>query len=142
MANWHCDPSYHPYKRPLIDILGEPLRPDQLWNPDAVLRVEDIQHRPDTQDRLDKAAATQLVFEDAMIHVVDHLLRSTGANRLVLTGGTHSSRRALRCCALANQASLKCSSSRMLPTAFSATPPVSTSRLAPVLRSRGATAGI
>ena len=52
-----------------------------------MLRVEDINHRPDTQDRLDKAAATQLVFEDAMIHVVDHLLRTTGANRLVLTGG-------------------------------------------------------
>lgn len=87
LANWYCDPFDHPYKRALIDILGEPLRPDQLWNPDAVLRVEDIKHRPDTQDRLDKAAATQLVFEDAMIHVVDHLLRATGANRVVLTGG-------------------------------------------------------
>ncbi len=87
LANWYCDPFEHPYKRELIEILGEPLRPDQLWNPDAVLRVEDIEHRPDTQDRLDKAAATQLVFEDAMIHVVDHLLRITGANRLVLTGG-------------------------------------------------------
>ncbi len=87
MANWQCDPSYHPYKPALIDILGEPLKPDQLWNPDAMLRVEDIKHRPDTQDRLDKAAATQLVFEDAMIHVVDHLLRTTGAHRLVLTGG-------------------------------------------------------
>ena len=71
----------------LIDILGEPLKPDQLWNPDAVLRVEDIHHRPDTRDRLDKAAATQLVFEDAMIHVVDHLLRATASKRLVLTGG-------------------------------------------------------
>jgi carbamoyltransferase len=87
MANWYCDPFDHPYKAALIDILGEPLKPDRLWNPDAVLRVEDIDHRPDTGDRLDKAAATQLVFEDAMIHVVDHLLRSTGANRLVLTGG-------------------------------------------------------
>ncbi|MBR0715441.1 carbamoyltransferase C-terminal domain-containing protein [Bradyrhizobium liaoningense] len=87
MANWYCDPFDHPYKQPLIDILGEPLRPDQLWNPDAVLRVEDIQHRSDTKDRLDKAAATQLVFEDAMIHVVDHLLRTTGTNRVVLTGG-------------------------------------------------------
>ncbi len=87
MANWYCEPDVHPYKPPLIDILGEPLKPDQLWNPDAVLRVEDIQHRPDTQDRLDKAAATQLVFEDAIVHVVDHLLRSTGASRLVLTGG-------------------------------------------------------
>lgn len=87
MANWYCDPFDHPYKQALTDILGEPLKPDQLWNPDAVLRVEDIHHRPDTRDRLDKAAATQLVFEDAMIHVVDHLLRTTGASRLVLTGG-------------------------------------------------------
>jgi carbamoyltransferase len=87
LANWYCDPFEHPYKPALIEILGEPLKPDQLWNPDAVLRVEDIHHRPDTQDRLDKAAATQLVFEDAMIHVVDHLLRMTGANQLVLTGG-------------------------------------------------------
>jgi len=87
MANWYCDLVDHPYKASLIDVLGEPLAPDQLWNPDAVLRVEDIHHRPDTKDRLDKAAATQLVFEDAMIHVVDHLLRITGARRLVLTGG-------------------------------------------------------
>jgi carbamoyltransferase len=87
LANWYCDPFDHPYKAALIDILGEPLKPEQLWNPDAMLRVEDIHHRPDTQDRLDKAAATQLLFEDAMIHVVDHLLRSTGASRLVLTGG-------------------------------------------------------
>ena len=87
MANWYCDPFDHPYKPPLTAILGEPLTSDQLWNPDAVLRVEDIHHRPDTRDRLDKAAATQLVFEDAMIHVVDHLLRITGAHRLVLTGG-------------------------------------------------------
>jgi carbamoyltransferase len=87
MANWHCEPDVNPYKSPLIDILGEPLKPEQLWNPDAMLRVEDIEHRPDTRDRLDKAAATQLVFEDAIIHVIDHLLRTTGANRLVLTGG-------------------------------------------------------
>src|ERR1700759_3802083 len=87
LANWYADPFENPYHRPLMDILGEPLKPAQLWNPDAVLRVEDIEHRPDTQDRLDKAAATQLVFEDTLHHVGDHLLRTTGANRLVLTGG-------------------------------------------------------
>jgi carbamoyltransferase len=87
MANWYCDPADRPYKPALIDILGEPLRPDQLWNPDALLTIEKIEHRPDTQDRLDKAAATQMVFEDAMIHIVDHLLRVTGTNKLVLTGG-------------------------------------------------------
>ena len=48
MANWQCDPFEHPYKRALLELLGEPLKPDQLWNPDAVLRVEDINHRPDT----------------------------------------------------------------------------------------------
>jgi carbamoyltransferase len=87
MANWYCDPFKNPYKPALRDILGPPIAPEQLWNPDAVLRVEDIHHRPDTRDRLDKAAATQLVLEDGMIHVVDHLLRVTGAHRLVLTGG-------------------------------------------------------
>jgi carbamoyltransferase len=46
-----------------------------MWNPDAVLRVEDIHHHPNTQERLDKAAATQMVFEDALIHIVDCLIR-------------------------------------------------------------------
>jgi carbamoyltransferase len=87
MGNWCCDPYDKPYHLALIEVLGEPLKPEQLWNPDAVLRVEDIEHRPDTKDRLDRAAATQLVFEDALIHIVDHLLRVTGAGRLVLTGG-------------------------------------------------------
>ncbi|WP_315832489.1 carbamoyltransferase C-terminal domain-containing protein [Bradyrhizobium prioriisuperbiae] len=87
LAHWHSDPFVEPYSPALIDLLGPPLKPNELWNPDAMLRVEDIHHRPDTQYRLDKAAATQMVFEDAMIHIVDDLLRRTGANRLVLTGG-------------------------------------------------------
>ena len=87
MANWYCQPFDNPYKAPLIKILGEPLTTEQLWNPDAMLRVEDINRRPDTKDRLNKAAATQLVFEDALIHIVDHVLRATGAHRVVLTGG-------------------------------------------------------
>jgi len=69
----------------LIEILGEPLRPDQLWKSDAVLRVETSITGPTQKIRLDKAAATQLVLEDAIIHVVDHLLRATapaaGADR-------------------------------------------------------------
>jgi carbamoyltransferase len=53
-----------------------------MWNPDAVLRVEDIHHQPNTQERLDKSAATQMVFEDALNHVVDCLIRTTGSDRL------------------------------------------------------------
>jgi carbamoyltransferase len=59
-----------------------------MWNPDAVLRVEDIRHAPITAERVDKAAAVQLVFEDALFHVVEHLIRTTRGTRLVMTGGT------------------------------------------------------
>jgi carbamoyltransferase len=32
--------------------------------------------------------ATQLVFEDALFHIVGHMIRQTGSSRLLLTGGT------------------------------------------------------
>jgi len=88
LANWPRNLFDRPYTDALTSILGAPVASKDMWNPDRVLRVEDIRHRPDTQDRLDKAAATQLVFEDALVHVVDHFIRSTGSDRLVLTGGT------------------------------------------------------
>ena len=87
MANWYCDPFDHPYKPALIDILGDRCSPTSSGIPMRCCASRTSSTAPDTKDRLDKAAATQLVFEDAMIHVVDHLLRTTGANRLVLTGG-------------------------------------------------------
>jgi carbamoyltransferase len=88
LANWHCDDMLrNPYTPELVEILGPPLAPEQMWNPDAILRVEDIQHHPHTQERVDKAAATQMVFEDALIHIVDGFIRATGSDRLVLTGG-------------------------------------------------------
>jgi carbamoyltransferase len=86
-ANWPRDFS-KPYTKELIRILGEPIALKDMWNPDAVLRVEDIRHKEDTQERLDKAAATQMVFEDALVHIIDHLIRRTGSDQLVLTGGT------------------------------------------------------
>ena len=87
LANWPRNLLRKPYTPELIGILGSPIAPEDMWNPDAVLRVEDIRHQPNTQDRLDKAAATQMVFEDALIHIIDCLIRTTGSDRLVLTGG-------------------------------------------------------
>ncbi len=87
LANWHRDPFHKPYTPELIRILGAPIAPKDMWNPDAVLRVEDIHHAKDTQERLDKAAATQMVFEDALFHIIDYAIRQTGSDRLVLTGG-------------------------------------------------------
>lgn len=87
LANWPRDILHAPYTDALKAILGEPIALQDMWNPDAVLRIEDIQHSDITQSRLDKAAATQMVFEDALMHVIDHLIRTTGSERLVLTGG-------------------------------------------------------
>jgi carbamoyltransferase len=88
LANWHRSLVRKPYTRELVRILGEPIPQEKLWNPDAILRVEEKDHAPDTQDRLDKAAAAQMVFEDALFHIVDYLIRETGSDRLILSGGT------------------------------------------------------
>jgi carbamoyltransferase len=88
LANWQRNIRDKPYSDALTRVLGEPITQENMWNPDAVLRVEDIRHKENTQERLDKAAATQMVFEDALIHVIDHFIRTTKSERLVLTGGT------------------------------------------------------
>ncbi len=88
LANWHRSLVRKPYTRELASILGEPIPQEQRWNPDAVLRVEEKDRSPDTQERLDKAAATQMVFEDALFHIVAYLIRETGSDRLILSGGT------------------------------------------------------
>jgi carbamoyltransferase len=88
LANWHVGGERWPYTARLEKLLGPPIPRAQMWNPDAVLNVDDIEHSEATQERVDKAAATQLVFEDVMFHVVGHALRTTRSDKLVLTGGT------------------------------------------------------
>jgi carbamoyltransferase len=88
LANWHRGGCSSPYTKRLSRLIGEPIAPKDMWHPDAVLRVEDIRHAPITSDRVDKAAAVQLVFEDALFHIVEHLIRTTRSTRLVMTGGT------------------------------------------------------
>ncbi len=87
LANWPRSIVYRPYTEALTRILGDPIPAEKMWNPDSVLRIEDIKHPESTKERLDKAAACQLVFEDAIFHIVDHFIRATGSERLVLTGG-------------------------------------------------------
>ena len=88
LANWVRAGERQPYTHELEKIVGQPIPRERMWNPDAVLRVEDIEHSAPVRERVDIAAATQLVFEDALFHVVEHLIRTTGSDRLVLTGGT------------------------------------------------------
>ncbi|MGB8036505.1 MAG: carbamoyltransferase C-terminal domain-containing protein, partial [Pseudolabrys sp.] len=87
LANWQRNILNRPYSDALKQILGEPIALKDMWNPDAVLRLEDIKHKENTQERLDKAAATQMVFEDALMHLLAHFISATGIHRLVLTGG-------------------------------------------------------
>lgn len=88
LANWPRRLQVDPYMPALTDVLGPPLPPEKLWNPDAVMKVDAYGEIGDQQQRFDKAAATQLVFEDALFHIVGHLIRHTGSSKLVLTGGT------------------------------------------------------
>jgi carbamoyltransferase len=88
LANWHNGGEHDPYTQLLRDMIGDPIPPEKMWNPDAVLRVEETEHAAPTHERVDLAAATQLVFEDVLFHVVDHLIRTTQSDQLVLTGGT------------------------------------------------------
>lgn len=87
MANWHIKSHQEPYAKELIDILGEPIKPGDMWDPDAVLNVDDVSHSEVTQERVDKAAALQMVFEDGFAHILDFLIKKTNSNKLVLTGG-------------------------------------------------------
>jgi carbamoyltransferase len=50
--------------------------------------VDDLRHSKITRDRVDAAAAVQMVFEDALFHIVDYLIRTTESDQLVLCGGT------------------------------------------------------
>jgi carbamoyltransferase len=88
LANWPRGLQRRPYTTALAQMIGPPIPEEEMWNPDAVLRPDDIHHAEITQERLDKAAATQLVFEDVLFHVVGHLIRLTGSHKLVMTGGT------------------------------------------------------
>jgi len=88
LANWHLGGEREAYTKALREAIGDPIPPERMWNPDAILRVEDLEHADVTRDRVDLAAATQLVFEDVLFHVVDDLIRRAGSDRLVLTGGT------------------------------------------------------
>jgi carbamoyltransferase len=88
MVSWQTHGERQPYADGLRAVVGDPIPHERMWNPDAVLNVDDIEHSTTTRDRVDKAAATQLVFEDALFHIVGHFIRSTGASRLVMTGGT------------------------------------------------------
>jgi len=88
LANWPRSLQVRPYTPALQDILGNPIGLEAMWKPDAVMRVDPGGDIGDAQERFDKAAATQLVFEDALFHIIGHWKRVTGSERLVLTGGT------------------------------------------------------
>lgn len=88
LANWPRRGMDRPFRAPLVDLLGPPIALADMWDPDAILSVDDIEHAEITRERVDKAAALQLVFEDGLFHVIGDLIARTGAQRLVLTGGT------------------------------------------------------
>jgi len=90
LANWHRAGYSNPYTPALTKLLGSPILPADFWNPDRVLQVADVanKHPSATHHHVDKAAATQLIFEDVLFHIVRHFIQQTGSHQLVLSGGT------------------------------------------------------
>lgn len=88
MGEWHLRGCISPYTRSLEDVIGKAIPKEKMWNPDAVLSVEDVVHSEITRERVDKAAAVQLLFEDMLFHIIEHLIINTGSDKLVLAGGT------------------------------------------------------
>ncbi len=89
IANWHQGAKAMPPRRCFGEIINGFDFPRQNVEPRMpILCVDNARPADATTDRVDLAAATQLVFEDVLFHVVDHLIRTTGSDQLVLTGGT------------------------------------------------------
>ena len=86
-ANWHRAGIFKPYTDALAKVIGLPIPLEKMWNPDAILDVEQIEHSPITQDRVDKAAALQMVYEDMLFHIIEHWITTLKVKHLVLTGG-------------------------------------------------------
>ncbi|MFK7823577.1 MAG: carbamoyltransferase C-terminal domain-containing protein [Oligoflexales bacterium] len=87
LANWHLKGFLEPFSPALERIIGPSIPEHLKWNPDAILDVDKISHETINSDRVDKAAALQMVFEDALFHIIDHFIKSTGSEDLVITGG-------------------------------------------------------
>ncbi len=85
LVNWHNAGARKPFAEASHELLGEPIPQERLSNPDETLRFD--AEAAILPDRVDLAAATQMVLEDALCHVVDHWLRMTRSRNLVLTGG-------------------------------------------------------
>ena len=88
LANWQRKGEIRPYTRELEKILGEAIPKSRMWNPDAVLDVDKVDFAVLDKERLDKAAAVQMLFEDCLFHILDHAIRTMDSDKLVCTGGT------------------------------------------------------
>lgn len=74
--------------RGLQEVVGPFIAFEDVWKPDAVIDVDSIAHSEITQERVDVAAAVQMVYEDALFHIIGDFIRRTGSDQLVLCGGT------------------------------------------------------
>jgi carbamoyltransferase len=74
LADWHRKGYLAPYRSELAAILGAPKPPG------TVVDFADT-------DWLDRAAATQMVLEDGVAHVIEHWVRHTTISHIVLSGG-------------------------------------------------------
>ncbi len=87
LVNWHNRLEQKPFAPAMAELFGPPFDHEDLARPDVALSFDMTGPKGDDEDRVQKAAATQLVLEDGLLHVLEHWLDETSSSRLVLTGG-------------------------------------------------------
>ncbi len=88
LANWQRAGFWEPFTSELKAIIGAAIQPRNYWDPEYALDFERGMRTVGVQDRVDKIAAVQLVFEDAVFHIVEGFIRDLKTDQLVMTGGS------------------------------------------------------
>ncbi len=88
LANWPRRGSIAPFTPAIEPLIAQPIPASLYFHPEVTLRFSNGPLNGEVRRRVDQAAATQLVFEDAIAAVLEPWLVETGASRLILTGGT------------------------------------------------------
>jgi carbamoyltransferase len=88
LANWPHAGFRKPFAQAIEARFGRPIPYRRISDPAVCLSFDDEEEGSAIPDGAERAAATQLVFEDGLFHVVDHWIRASGCQHLIVTGGT------------------------------------------------------
>ena len=88
LANWQIGGLLQPFRPGFEATIGRAIPPSLYHQEGLTLSFDPDRIGPNDRRRAELAAATQMVFEDIVSHVVDWLIERHGVSNVILTGGT------------------------------------------------------